>query len=524
MPPRPEELKRAFESVQKLFEKQDWKQAMPHLDLLSRSLPASAPIFSLRASALRQLGRLGESIAAIETAIRLDPSNLQYHHTLGNVLKDCGRLDESIKKLEETYERKKDNIGCGTDWLFAMNYSSSLAPEELFAAHRGFGAYLESTIEALPPPRSRHTQAETLTVGFVSGDYCRHSISYFLLPLLRNLNKGRFRSIAYSCSAYRDKTTEEFMRTFGTWVDASGMSDIKLAERIRADAVDILFDLAGCTGGNRLGVFARKPAPVQISWLGYPNTTGLSRMDYRLVDAVTDPEGNADGLHTEKLVRVPECFLCYQGVTLSGLPAKVGGRPFTFGSFNNFAKLSPATLEAWAAILSRAPESRLLIKNVSFGDEHVQRKTRAFFKERGVAEERVVCFGRIDAEVAHLNAYGHVDLALDSFPYNGTTTTCEALWMGVPVLALRGDRHAARVSASLLSAAGLAEWIVEDVASYIDTAAAYGRRERSVPERAEIKARMLASPLCDAAGFAKRMETLLVSLASRAAGSPQAKD
>lgn len=505
-----EDLKRALDQVQVDMAKQDWKNAIPRAELLARNLPKSAAVHCLCAGALRGGGRLSSALSAIQRAQRLEPSNARYMHIRGNILKDCGRGDEALEVLGRAKDKLDLASGCATDYLFALNYSSELSAAGIAEEHRAFGRRLEQAVAEGPQDWSFVRESQRpLRVGFVSGDYCRHSISYFLLPLLKNLDRKRIETVGYSCSTYQDGTTAVFARTFNRWLDVTRLSDEQLAAKIREDGIDILLDLAGCTGGNRLGVFARRPAPVQASWLGYPNTTGLSRMDFRIVDETTDPAESAASLNTERLLRLPGCFLCYEGVSLDGTEERESGQPLTFGSFNYHAKISKATLEAWARILQAAPSSRLLIKNASLGDPDIVAAVKGFFFKRGVVDERLVCFGRIDLELNHLMAYGHVDLALDTFPYNGTTTTCEALWMGVPVLTVLGDRHAARVSASILKAAGLDEWAAPSVDAYVGTAAAYGNRERILPPRSSIRAQVRASALCSAAAYAEKFSVLL---------------
>ena len=294
------------------------------------------------------------------------------------------------------------------------------------------------------------------------------------------------------------------------WLVTVGLSDDDLAERIRTDGIDILVDLAGHTAKNRLGVFARKPAPVQVTWLGYPNTTGLKAIDYRLVDAVTDPVGQADAWASESLVRLEGGFLCYAGskdAPEPTMPPCLTTGTVTFGSFNNPAKLSEATLDTWARLLARLPQARLLLKGNPFADA----ATRALFlsrlSERGVAAERVELVAWLPSEATHLALYNRVDVALDPFPYNGTTTTCEALWMGVPVVTLRGDRHAGRVGASLLTQVGLTDWIAGSVEEYLQIAATLAGNPQHLNDlRRTLRPRLAASPLCDGRAFARKIE------------------
>jgi predicted O-linked N-acetylglucosamine transferase (SPINDLY family) len=268
--------------------------------------------------------------------------------------------------------------------------------------------------------------------------------------------------------------------------------------------------LAGHTANNRLPVFALKPAPVQVTWLGYPGSTGLSAIDYRLVDAVTDPVDEAECAASEKLFRLDGCFLCFGGSTEApspSLPPSVATGAVTFGSFNNPSKYSDATLNAWAELLRRMPAARLLLKGLPFTDPATQDRYRARLVERGIAPERITILGWAPERAGHLAQYREVDVALDPFPYNGTTTTCEALWMGVPVVCLRGERHSGRVGASLLAAVGFEELVAKDVETYIDIAVRLAHdKQRLIDLSGSLRTKMAGSPLCDAHGFARKME------------------
>ncbi|HEY6837624.1 MAG TPA: hypothetical protein VI389_02660, partial [Geobacteraceae bacterium] len=294
------------------------------------------------------------------------------------------------------------------------------------------------------------------------------------------------------------------------WRDVHGMGDAALADLIRADGIDILVDLAGHTSGNRLRMFTLKPAPVQVTWLGYPATTGLAAMDYRITDAVADPEGSADRLHTERLVRLSHGFLCYappqEAPPLSPPPCEENGF-ITFGSFNNPAKMGRETLNLWGDVLRDVPGSRLFLKNKIFAEK----KTCRFFLDRlaeaGIQPQRVTFAPHTPSLEGHLGCYGSVDIALDTFPYNGTTTTCEALWMGVPLVTLSGDRHASRVGSSLLSRLGLEELVARTPEEFgVLTVGLASDRARLTALRSTLRGRMQTSPLCDTTLFAMQME------------------
>ena len=294
------------------------------------------------------------------------------------------------------------------------------------------------------------------------------------------------------------------------YVPIYNLPDEHAAAQIREHGIDILVDLSGHTSGNRMMLFARKPAPVQLTWLGYPATTGLPTIDGRITDAVADPPGDADRLHTERLIRLDGGFLCYRPYDKAGavapLPARGAGH-VTFGSFNNRAKLSPRTIALWAEIMGQVPDARLLLKATQFKDAGTRERCREAFVAAGVAGERIEILAPLPDAGEHLALYGRVDIALDPLVYNGTTTTCEALWMGVPVVTLRGDRHAARVGASILTTTGLASLIAETPDRYVAIATRLaGDLDALAQLRAGMRERLRKSPLCDAAGFARAME------------------
>lgn len=345
-----------------------------------------------------------------------------------------------------------------------------------------------------------------MKIGYVSGDFRRHSVANFLLPVLENHDRSRFETYCYSNNPWDDEVTDRLKTASGQWRRISGLEDPEAAEQIARDGIDLLIDLSGHTAHNRLTLFARRPAPLQATWLGYPGSTGVEAIDYRLVDGVTDPSGDAD--YCEKLVRLQPGFLCYAPLDPAPAPAmRPTGQPIRFGSFNNPAKLSRATLDLWGRLLKTVGEAELVLKGKPFADPETRRILLERFAERGIAEERIVLLEHIADPVGHMAAYGEIDIALDPFPYNGTTTTCEALWMGVPVIALLGDRHSGRVGASLLTRVGLEDLIAADASDYVRRAAGLAADGNRLAElRRTLRDRMAASPLCDGPGFTRRLE------------------
>jgi predicted O-linked N-acetylglucosamine transferase (SPINDLY family) len=344
--------------------------------------------------------------------------------------------------------------------------------------------------------------ARKLRVGYVSADFRQHAVASFIEPIIAAHDRTQVSVTCYS-DGMPDAVTARLREVArpDAWRDVRPLTDEALARQIIDDKIDILVDLAGHTSGNRLLTFARRPAPVQITYCGYPGTTGLAAIGWRLTDALADPPGDADRQHAEQLWRLPHGFLCFQPDPELGTPSRPpcslnGGTAVTFGSFNNLSKLGDEVLAAWARILEGVPGSRLFLKSRALTDEEPRQRLRRVFADHGIAPQRLEFAPYAATTQDHLSLYSQVDLALDPFPYNGTTTTCEALWMGVPVLSLGGKTHAGRVGASLLNAVGFPELVVGSIDKYVAAAVALAAdRERLATYRAELRPRMTSSPL-----------------------------
>lgn len=460
--------------------------------------------------ALFKLERADEAIACFQKAIALDPNNPVPHNSLGNAFTKLGLPGEAIRCFREALAVQPDYANAHSNLLLNMNYVEG-KQEEIYAESLRFDALQTKSLTGAPPSFANiRTTTRKLRIGYVSGDFRSHSVAYFALPLLEAHNRDQFDIHCYSNNLQQDDVTERFQSLADRWVAIRGMSDDAVAEQIRRDEVDILVDLSGHTGDNRLMVFARKPAPVLVSWLGYPNTSGLRAMDYRITDAVADPaDGKANGLYTEQLIRLPSGFLCYRSDVRSSpvsAPPEERQGYVTFGSFNMLGKVTTTVVDTWSEILKASPDSHLLLKGESLENE----KTKAFFLElfgeREIAPERLDLVGLLP-KTEHFQLYSQVDIALDTFPYNGTTTTCEALWMGVPVITLSGSCHAGRVGASILHRVGLTEFVAHDRASYLSLAQSLaGDVHRRSTLRASLRERLQGSALMNQSAFAKEME------------------
>jgi predicted O-linked N-acetylglucosamine transferase (SPINDLY family) len=486
--------------------------------------PDYAGAYNNLGASLQALGRFEESVSALRRAIELKPDLAWAHNNLGVALLNLNRLDEADAAYRSAIHLKPGFAEADSNRLMCLNYLPDASGEALLPEHRAWDQRHASGFATLPHANSRDPERR-LRIGYVSGDLRRHSVAYSLIDVLTAHNGSDFEVFCYSTSATVDGMTERLRGASDHWRGLAGVSDDDAAAMVRDDAIDILIDLSGHTAGNRLLLFARKPAPVQVNWMGYPNTTGMAAMDYRLVDPITDPPGIAEAWASEALVRLQGGFLCYapppEAPEVAPPPSLASGA-ITFGSFNNPPKLSDPTIETWAGVLRRVPTARLLLKGRPFIDSAARALMQARFAGHGIGPERLILLGWTAGVGSHLEAYGQIDIGLDPFPYNGTTTTCEALWMGVPVVTLLGERHVARVGASLLSRVGLQDLIAEDPGQYIEIAAGLAQDSaRLASLRQGLRHRVKARSLGDGLQFTPTLEAALRQMWRRwCAGEP----
>lgn len=434
-------------------------------------------------------------------------------YNLGCRDQDCyGRADEAIKYFERVLSMQSGHLFARTNWCFLHNYRADISTAENAAAHLDTGRILS---EQLAPAKTDFNPAplnnRRLRIAYISADFHKHSVAYFITPVLESHDRERFEVFVYHNNAIEDGWTRRARLAVDKYRNVAGLGDTALYQQILADRIDILIDLSGYSRGNRIAVLGRRAAPLQMSWIGYPNTSGLKVMDYRLVDAVTDPQPAADALCSEKLLRLPRVFSVYtppQDLPPAATPGS-GKNGFVFASFNHLLKLNRPLLKTWSAILAAAPDSRLLIKSQLLDRMTARRDLLADLDSVGITADRVELLGRVADSRDHLACYRQADLLLDSFPYNGTTTNCDSYIMGVPVLTITGDSHVSRVTASQLTALGLPEFIAADRDDYIERAVDFARYPQILAELShDLRARMQKSPLMDAPGLTAEVESL----------------
>ncbi len=462
------------------------------------------------AQALQALDRWDEGRERLLRALEIAPRAVETLALLGNNHAHAGDIAKAIGYYLRVLEQGP-HAGAHSSLIFDLLYLPGIAPAslkteyELWARLYGNGAARHEGGEA------RGLLHAPIRVGYVSKDYFRHSVAYFLEPILECHDRSAFQVYCYSTLLQPDRMTERFRQLADVWRDVSLLSSDALVQQIAADEIDILVDLSGHTSGNRLLAFARKPAPLQITYLGHPGTTGFSTMDWRIGDAVTDPPGMTEAHYTEQIFRLPGCFLTYRpadGAPPVALPPSLAKGYITFGSFNNAAKINEEVVKVWARILGHVPGSRLFLKSFSFSTQYGRERMAQAFERYGIGRERLdLVAWRADVG-NHLELYGEVDIALDPFPYNGTTTTCEALWMGVPVVCLAGMRHSGRVGASLLASQGLGELLGKTIDEYVRIAIDLaGAPDRLAALRQRMRADMAASGLLDRRAFVRDLES-----------------
>ncbi len=458
-------------------------------------------------SVLMWQGHSALAIAEYRRAIAVQPDYLQAHNNLGNALKDQGELEAAMESYRRAMVLRPDNAIAHSNLVFSLQFSPDC---EAGAVHREQTSW--NRLHAWPlrafraPHRNSRDLARRLKVGFVSPDFCNHPISYFVIPYFETHDSASLEVYCYSSVWRSDDVTERFRKCANAWRDVSAVSDAALAELIRADGVDILVDLTMHSAGNRLPAFARKPAPVQVSWLAYPAGSGLETMDYRLTDAQMDPQADEGGSFCERPIRLPDAWCCYSPIgdfpEVAKAPALEAGH-VTFGSLNNFCKVNTSVLECWARLLAGTPASRLLMLCPE-GD--CRSRVIGMFDAHAVAADRIE-FVTFRAWEDYVRLYQHIDISLDSFPCNGMTTTCHALWMGVPVITLNGATPFSRAGLSILTTIGMREWVGDNKERYVRIAGELASDiPRLVETRATLRERMRSSPLMDAPRFARNVE------------------
>jgi protein O-GlcNAc transferase len=508
-------------------------EVLIHLDDKINALMASVEAVKLEpkiaryinnlASLCSEIGILSPALEVLDIALATDPFYVPALVNKAKLLKDAGRAEDSLVLLEKAIvldgflSRKFIYVGCENPlsevYLCTQLYAATSTPEKNLERHLKWGAKIAKEFPSRFKHRPEtHAKRAKLRVGYLSGDLRQHSVTAFIGAVFKHHDPAQFEIFAYSTSATYDAVSATIKSQVFAWRDVAHKTIAETAQIIYEDQLDVLVELSGHMKGNRLEVCALKPAPIQATYLGYPSTTGLRTIDYRLTDAWADPAGLTEAYHCEKLMRIPDCGWCYEPVlqdaqTFSDVPPVERNGFITFGSFNNIAKFNPPLCDLWVEILKNVPDSRLRLKARSFLDPEILLEWESRFATAGIAKQRLRFMSFKPKIKDHLAVYNEVDIALDSYPYHGTTTTCEALAAGVPVVSLAGSSHVARVGVSLLNAVGLADLVAEQREDYIAIAVKLAAdRARLQQLRTSLGERLKTSALGDAVGFTRKLE------------------
>lgn len=490
-----------------LFDQENLEQSIAVLQAGLRINPNSPEMCNNLANAIKRIGRLDEATELYQRAIQLNPNYAEPWSNLGTLYLDQARHDQAIESFRQAIAINPDNVVAHGNIVYAMQFHPTADASELTQELTNwqqrcadkFTTLVQSHANSRKPNRK-------LKIGYVSPDFYHHAECFFVVPLLEAHDHTQFEIHCYASVLKPDDVTDRLQAAADVWHDVLALSDTELAAKIRQDEIDILIDLTMHMQRNRLLVFAQKPAPVQMTWMAYPGSTGLKTIDYRITDHFQDWPGENDSGFTEQAIHLEDGWCCYNPVSeyppLNDSPVAQTGR-ITFGSLNNFCKVNQSVLMLWVRVLERVPDSRLIL--LSHAGSH-RLRTLEFLKSLGIAPERVE-FMSLRSRIEYLKLYHQIDIALDPFPYNGITTTCDAMWMGVPVVSLIGQRPAARAGFGLLSQVGLPDLTAKSEDAFEQIAVDLANNRTRLAElRSTLRRRMQRSPLMDAKRFAQNME------------------
>jgi predicted O-linked N-acetylglucosamine transferase (SPINDLY family) len=442
-------------------------------------------------------------------ALECDPNNPGAHTNLSQAYRLIGRMSDAIHHIQKVIEIEPDSRVAHSNFLLYLNYCPEITSKELFQHHVKWGKTFPLSSKKNQIFSNYPDPHRPLRIGYISPDFRGHSVGYFIEPALIHYNVKELEVYCYAHVSKPDQTTETIQKRVKRFLFVHELDDRALAKQIQSDGIDILVDLAGYTANSRVLVMTFHPAPIQITYLGYPTTTGLKHIDYRLTDLVVDPEGVSDKFHTETLIRVEPHFFCFpplgNNVPISRLPA-LDRKKLTFGAFHNTSKISDAVIRLWADILNQLPDASLMLQAAAYDDPDIVRYFQSCFESHGVSNKRTRFIGTLPFD-HYLRRHHHIDIMLDTFPWTGHTTSCHALWMGIPTLTLEGNRHSSRIGTCLMKALGLDDWVAKDHQSFIKKAIDFSKDLESLNTiRTTMRKRILESSISNKKTYARALE------------------
>lgn len=461
---------------------------------------------------LMKHSHFGAAETLLLRALELKPAMNDVQNSLARLYQLEGKSEEASAMFEGVFRAEPDNRLALSNYLYSLCYLDSVPPEETAAKHISLCERYFPVVDNPKSFQKRHhfSEERRLRIGYLSNDFCLHSVSFFLEPVLINHDRSRFEIFCYSNRTAADETTLRIRSLDLKWRDISNRPAVDAVQLIQGDKIDILVDLAGHTARNRMDICALKPAPVLATWIGYPHSTGMQQFNYYISDSICDPSSMTDRFFCEKVWRLPRVFSCYlppmEFPQVSPPPYKRNGY-ITFGSFNNIAKVSETTIKLWSDVMKWSPDACFFVKSASLGGNSAQKRLIERFASHGVSENRLILKAHTPTPLEHLKLYAEVDIALDTFPYHGTTTTCEALWMGVPVVTCAGKSHLSRVGASFLKNVGCEELVAETLDEFVTISSGLASDRNRIDEyRESLRAAMATSSLMDGAGVTREVE------------------
>lgn len=471
--------------------------------------PDYAQAWGVMGNVYAEMGDWEAAISCYSRVVNLDPRNYLALWNLGIAFQTRGEINQSITYYQQALAISPNAAVCHSNLLTCLQYSPSHTIEMAWQEALQFGHRHSPPGETPQLTPNDPNPCRRLRIGYVSGDFCNHPVGYFLESIIEHHNRDSFEIFCYSNNVRDDDTTLHLRNKADNWRTITPMDDDSARGQILQDRIDILVDLSGHTAKNRLIVFARRAAPIQITWLGYFATTGLSAMDYILADRYVIPPAE-ERYYIEKVIRMPDSYLCFKpphfDIDTGSLPCLKNGF-VTFGCFNTLSKIQTDVIRAWTEILHEIPHSIFFLKTAALDNPHVVQKYKTLFQSNGISPERLRLEGRSPRNEL-LASYNAVDIALDPFPFNGGTTTAESLWMGVPVLTLRGDRFVGHVGESILTPVGLENWIADSKESYCQKAITFASHTESLSDlRKRLRQTFMDSPLCNGSNFTLGLET-----------------
>jgi protein O-GlcNAc transferase len=520
---------KAVNNFKKLFVSPSWKEkgmegvaltyyndfsfekSFEQFDILSQAFSENSKYHYYKGVCLSYLDKYRLSELCLKKAISLNDNDAMYHQSLGRALFLQGKLRESFHCYKEALKIAPNDLAIRSSFLFILNFIPDIPSQTLLNYHFNWGKILSKNENSKYLHSNTPNPKKTIKVGYVSGDFRRHSVAYFFLPIVMHHNRDKVHVTCYSSNILDDAITEQIKSYVECWRDVRNLTKEETARKINEDEIDILIDLSGHSSHSCLEAFSFRPSPIQGSYLGYPNTTGLGDIDFRLTDFLADPETSQMD-YTEDLIYLPKGFLCFLppnlSISVEEAPCLSQGK-VTFGSFNALPKINPNVISLWIEILQKVENSQLLLKNKSFSDSSVRHYFLELFTKNGIDESRLIFLPPNKDDKEHLMTYHRVDISLDTFPYNGTTTTCESMWMGVPCVTLVGDQHRGRVGKSLLHQVECQELIANTSQEYIDICVELGENhKRTASLRKGLREKLLTSPLCNTRYFSEIFDYL----------------